>query len=133
MDVSINVRRAGDVAVVVLRGEYDLANAAGLRAELVDVLRSRPSGIVLDLVGVEFCDLGCLRSIANIGRRAGAMGVWVRLAGPSPMIRRVLDITGLGATLPAYPDVEFALRGPRHRGTVPAGRMVGESIDRAAR
>ena len=43
------------------------------------------------------------------------------------MIRRMLDITGLCAALPTYPDVEFALRG--QRGRVPAGRAVGEVID----
>ena len=123
----MNVRRAGNVAVAVLHGEYDLSNLNALRAELVEVLRSRPTGIVLDLAEVEFCDLACLRSMANIGRRAAAMGVWVRAAGPTPMIRRMLEITGLCAALPSYPDVEFALRGPR--GRVPAGRAVSEPLD----
>ncbi|HEX3828511.1 MAG TPA: STAS domain-containing protein [Sporichthyaceae bacterium] len=121
MDAEISVRRAGNVAVAVLQGEYDLSNAAAMYAELIDVLRCRPTGIVLDVAAVEFCDLACLRSMANLGRRAAAVGIWVRMAGPSPMMRRLLEITGLGASLPAYRDVELALRGTR-RATVPGGR-----------
>jgi anti-sigma B factor antagonist len=124
LDAEISVRRAGNVAVAVLHGEYDLGNAASMYAELIDVLRSRPTGIVLDVAAVEFCDLSCLRSMANLGRRAAAVGIWVRMAGPRPMMRRLLEITGLGTSLPAYADVELALRGTRHRATLPAGRAA---------
>jgi anti-anti-sigma factor len=124
VDANINVRRAGSVAVAVLHGEYDLDNAAALHAELIDVLRGRPTGIVLDVAEVEFCDLTCLRLLANLGRRAAAVGIWVRIAGPTPMIRRMLEITGLGASLPAYRDVELALRGARRRAVLPGGRRA---------
>jgi anti-sigma B factor antagonist len=124
VDANMNVRRAGNVAVAVLHGEYDLGNAAVLNAELVDVLRCRPAGIVLDVAEVDFCDLACLRSMANLGRRAAAVGIWVRIAGPKPMLRRLLDVTGLGSSLPAYPDVELALRGSRRPPRVPGGRVT---------
>jgi anti-sigma B factor antagonist len=90
-------------------------------SELIEVLRCRPTGIVLDVAAVGFCDLACLRSMANLARRAAAVGIWVRMAGPTPMMRRLLEITGLGASLPVYRDVELALRGTR-RATVPSGR-----------
>jgi anti-sigma B factor antagonist len=112
------------VAVAVLHGDYDLGNSAALHTELLDVLRSRPSGIVLDLSDVAFCDLTCLRTMASIGHRAAAMGAWVRVAGASTMVRRMLEVTGLSASLPAFPDVELALRGSRIRPMLPGGRAV---------
>ena len=124
MDADINVRRAGGVAVAVLHGDYDLGNSAALHAELLDVLRSRPSGIVLDLSEVHFCDLTCLRTMAGIGHRANAVGAWVRVAGASAMVRRMLEVTGMSASLPTFGDVELALRGSRVRPVLPAGRAV---------
>ncbi len=122
MDADVDVRRAGGIAVAVLHGDYDLGNVAGLHAELLEVLRVRPTGIVVDLSEAGFLDLTALRAMANIARRATAVGVWVRAAGPTPMVRRMLEITGLGASLPTYADVELALRGARGRAVLPAGR-----------
>ena len=112
----------------MLHGDYDLGNVAALHAELLDVLRARPTGIVIDLAEAGFCDLTALRAMANIARRAAAVGVWVRAAGPTPMVRRMLEITGLFACLPTYADVELALRGSRGRAVLPAGRasLVGD-------
>lgn len=122
MDADVDVRRAGGVAVAVLHGDYDLGNVATLHAELLEVLRARPTGIIIDLAEAGFCDLTALRAMANIARRAAAVGVWVRAAGPAPMVRRMLEITGLFACLPTYADVELALRGARGRAVLPAGR-----------
>jgi anti-sigma B factor antagonist len=125
VDAIVTVRRASGVAVAVLHGDHDLSNAPTLHAELLEVLRSRPTGLVLDFSEAAFCDLACLRTLAGFGRRAAAVGVWVRVAGPSPIVRRLLEITGLCRSLPIYPDVELALRGARGRPGVPkAGRRV---------
>lgn len=125
MDANVTVRRASGVAVAVLHGDYDLSNAASLHAELLEVLRSRPTGMVIDLSEAAFCDLACLRTMAALGSRASALGAWMRVAGPSPVVRRLLEITGLCASLPIYPDVELALRGARMRPAVPAsGRRM---------
>jgi anti-anti-sigma factor len=121
MDANLAVRRAGGVVVVALSGDYDLSRTATLHTQLLDVLRSRPTGIVIDCSEVTFCDLACLRTMANLGRRSTAVGTWMRMAGPSPIVRRLLEITGLCTSLPCYGDIEAALRG-KPRASVPAGR-----------
>ncbi|MGQ0624171.1 MAG: STAS domain-containing protein [Sporichthyaceae bacterium] len=118
------VRRSGGVAVVSLSGDCDLSHTASLHAQLLDVLRARPTGMVIDLSEVTFCDLACLRTMSNLGRRAQSVGIWIRLAGPSPIVRRLLEITGLCACLPCFADVELALRG-KARTALPAGRAPG--------
>jgi anti-sigma B factor antagonist len=120
MDESVAVRRSGGVAVAHLRGDYDLANASALRMHLVDVLRQRPTGLVIDLSEVSFCDLACIRTLVALRRRADVLGAWIRLAGPPPLVCRLLDLTGLGASLPVFSDVEHALRGLRGR-SAPGG------------
>ncbi len=120
MDDSVTVRRASGVAVAVLHGEYDIGNAPALRKQLVDVLRQRPIGLVVDLSQVSFCDLACIRALVAVRGRADALGAWLRLAAPPPLLCRLLDLTGLGASLPVFSDVEQAMRGLRGRST-PAG------------
>lgn len=123
MDANFAVRRAGGVVVVALSGDCDLSRAATLHTQLLDVLRARPTGIIIDLSEVTFCDLACLRTMANLGRRSTAVGTWMRMAGPSPIVRRLLEITGLCASLPCFLDVEAAVRG-QARPVVPAGRGI---------
>ncbi len=123
MDANLAVRRAGGVVVVALSGDYDLSRAATLHTQLLDVLRARPTGIVIDCSEVTFCDLACLRTMANLGRRSTAVGTWMRMAGPSPIVRRLLEITGLCASLPCYLDIDAAIRGKALAG-VHAGRGV---------
>jgi anti-sigma B factor antagonist len=120
MDETVAVRRAGGVVVAVLRGEYDVGNAAALRRQLTDLLRQRPAGLVIDLSQVSFCDLACLRTLVALRRRAEALGTWIRLAAPPPLLRRTIDLTGLGGSLPVFGDVEAAFRG-RRAVPVPAG------------
>ena len=40
------------------------------------------------------------------------------------MVRRMLEVTGMSASLPTFPDVELALRGSRARPVLPAGRQM---------
>ena len=120
-DATVIVRKAGAVVVAALRGDYDISNASAVRKRLVDVLRQRPAGLVIDLGDVSFCDLACLRALATLRCRAEALGAWVRLAAPSPVVSRMLELTGLGASLPAYCDVEQALRASHHRIPHPSG------------
>lgn len=110
-DADITVRRTAGVAVVTMSGELDVARVTTVRDQLLDVPRSLPTGIVVDLSGVAFCDLASLRVLAQLGRRAEEDGTWLRLAAPSPVVRRLLEISGLAATLPCFDDVEAALRG----------------------
>jgi anti-sigma B factor antagonist len=124
MDETVAVRRAGGVVVAVLRGEYDLGNAPALRRQLLSVLRQRPVGLVIDLSQVSFCDLACVRTLVALRCRAEALGAWIRLAGPPPVLCRMLDLTGLGASLPVFSDVEHALRGPRGRGALAGVRHL---------
>jgi anti-sigma B factor antagonist len=124
MDERVAVRRAGDVAVAVLHGEYDLRDAPALRRQLMAVLRQRPVGLVIDLSQVSFCDLACMRTLVALRCRADALGAWIRLAGPPPLLCRMLDLTGLGALLPVFGDVEQALRGPRSRYAPPVRHLA---------
>src|SRR6185437_10617036 len=71
--LSLEVRREGDAAVVVARGDIDLSTLAKATAAL-DGARAGARSLVLDLRGVGFMDTSGLRLIIEEERRAAATG-----------------------------------------------------------
>lgn len=86
--------------VIRLRGELDIESAPDLERVL---LRSRPAGqrVVLDLAELQFMDSTGLRVLLR-ARVAADEGRWeIRLRNVPPTIRRLFDMTGVHAALPA--------------------------------
>jgi anti-sigma B factor antagonist len=98
-DELLEVERAdaGGEAVLLVRGEIDLASAPVLGAAVVDALAERPAVVVVDLAGVRFMDSTGLRALLDARLGAGAAGVALRLRAPSPAVARVLELTGVVA------------------------------------
>ncbi|MET8783927.1 STAS domain-containing protein [Streptomyces sp. NPDC004589] len=110
-----SVRRADDCgtwAVVVLRGEVDLALVPALR-EIVDALiAERRARMVLDLEGVSFMDSSALGVLVYAMRRADALGGALRLAAPCEQVRRMLELTGLDTVAKVFAGVPAACDRP---------------------
>jgi anti-anti-sigma factor len=86
--------------VIRLRGELDIESAPDLERVL---LRSRPAGqrVVLDLAELKFMDSTGLRVLLR-ARAAADEGRWqISMRNVPPTIRRLFDMTGVGAALPA--------------------------------
>ncbi|MCW6010900.1 STAS domain-containing protein [Micromonospora sp. CPCC 205371] len=83
-------------ARVAVAGEIDLATTPVLRERLLRVLRDqRPDLLDVDVAGVTFLDctgLGALVAVRNAAIRAGRQ---MRVSHPQPIVRRVLEVTGL--------------------------------------
>jgi anti-anti-sigma factor len=91
----IEVGAEGDEVVLTLRGELDPHTAPNLGDELEKVRTEGGNHIVLDLAGLGFIDSSGLRVIIGAHKAAAADGGRLVLRSPSPMARRLLDITGL--------------------------------------
>jgi stage II sporulation protein AA (anti-sigma F factor antagonist) len=100
----------GKGAVVVATGEVDLFTAPGLRAALLNAARAS-ARVVVDLTGVTFLDSSGLAVLISALQSAGERGQEAspHLAGPTPPVRRVLDITRLSEMLPIHETVAEAL------------------------
>ncbi|MFI7543472.1 STAS domain-containing protein [Actinoplanes sp. NPDC049599] len=101
--------RAVRIAVI---GEIDLSTAEELFADLLGViLAGRPQHIEVDLAGVTFLDcrgLGVLVVARRVAARAGGR---LRITGPQPLVRRVMEATGLLGILSSEPIGRMHLRG----------------------
>jgi anti-anti-sigma factor len=92
--LSFQTTLSGDVAVVALSGELDVAGSALLEHEL-ERLRSDhdPRAIVLDLSGLDFMDSTGLRLVVLADSRARDDARRFALVRGKPDVQRVFEIT----------------------------------------
>jgi anti-sigma B factor antagonist len=83
------------VPVVTVSGELDISNAGALEATVASVSEQRPERLIFDLSGLRFMDSAGIAIL--IGAAASIDSVQVR--HPSPAVRRVLELAGLGDVL----------------------------------
>jgi anti-sigma B factor antagonist len=85
-----------DVLVVGLTGEIDMSNVDDLKDEIGLAARAGARCVVFDLRSLDFIDSSGLSLLVTVANDVGA----ARLRGPSLIVRRLVDLTGLGEILP---------------------------------
>lgn len=95
--------------IVSLHGDIGIATAPALRECLLSALHPGLPLLILDMSGVSLCDAAGLAVLLGTQRRAGALGITLRLAAPRPQVIKVLCITGLDRYLPIHPTLADAL------------------------
>lgn len=111
MDLQVETRTEGDVAVVTASGEVDVFTAPGLDAAIDAELADGRTRLVIDLTGVTFLDstgLGVLVKGLKGAREAGGS---LQLVVTTERIRKIFDITGLDSAMPLFDTVADALAG----------------------
>ncbi len=103
-------RRDG-AAVVVARGELDLASADDLRAALARP-EAAASTVILDLRGITFIDSSGLSVVVAEHQRSRADGFRFAVAvGGAGEVMRLFELAGLVSTLTLIDDPETLLGG----------------------
>jgi anti-anti-sigma factor len=77
--------------VVVLSGELDSSSAASLQERMAAIPPPSAQRLIFDLAGLRFMDSAGIAVLLGAAEKASS----VSLRNPSPIIRRVLEITGL--------------------------------------
>jgi anti-sigma B factor antagonist len=101
------------VVVVAICGELDIVTAPQVEDSLAYLAATRHHRLVLDTAQLSFCDAAGIRVMVRARMRADERGGWLRLAAASTRLRWLLEILGLGASLPAYDTVAHAIAGTR--------------------
>jgi anti-sigma B factor antagonist len=106
--VSMDLSTRGDGrAVVALRGELDVADAASVAAALVAVA-AREQAIIVDLGGLEFTDSSGLAALALVRKQARRAGGDLLLAAPQDQVLRVLAVVQLADVFRVHASVDEA-------------------------
>jgi anti-anti-sigma factor len=93
----------GETVTVVLRGEFDVTSEGFLSGRLERIRQSRPRRLVFVTAQVSYMDCASARLIAGTGRWLPA-GVKPVISRPSPIVHRVLRLSGIGAFCEFDPD-----------------------------
>lgn len=98
--LSIRAQRRGDVHLIALEGELDLANAEALEGELERALAGGERAVVVDMTALTFIDsTGIALLIATVGRVEDS-GRLRFVPSQAPAVVRVLEVTGVDQRLP---------------------------------
>jgi len=87
-----------DELIVVLGGEIDAANAETLTRRLhLECEQIRAERVILDVGGVTFIDSTGLAMLITTSRALDGSGTELVLRSPSALLRKLIDITGIGS------------------------------------
>ncbi|WP_163507477.1 STAS domain-containing protein [Fodinicola acaciae] len=108
-DAAFNVRvhRLDDAVLLSVVGEVDMLTAPTL-ADHIDQVDAGVAVVVLDLSLVAFFSSTAIAALIDGQRRLAEKGIGLRVV-PSTVVRRALEIVGLGDTVPMYDEATHAL------------------------
>jgi anti-sigma B factor antagonist len=94
---------AVDTAIVDMEGELDIVTADMALERVRAIIDSHKGPVIANLSGIRFCDARGLRALLRMAKYAEQAGCTFQLAEPTPMVIRLLRVTGLNDTLRTLP------------------------------
>jgi anti-sigma B factor antagonist len=110
MTIAIEGATTRGLAAVAVSGEVDITTAPDLRAWLTKVLDDGAADVVVDLSGVAFMDSSGLSVLVGAHRRLARIGGRLGVVGVSPMMSRLLTVTGLARIFDLRDVTDLELR-----------------------
>jgi anti-sigma B factor antagonist len=95
IEIETHIDPAG-TCIVTLAGELDTSNVASLEATMASITQQPPLRLIFDLGDLRFMDSAGIAVLL----KAASTSSSVQLRDPSPIVQRVLEVTGLTGVLP---------------------------------
>ena len=111
------------LVIVSFDGELD-AGDPSCEDELQSIVAAGARNVVVDMSQVCFIDSSIVRALLLTHEAVEGTGGWLRLVYTHHMVRRVIEICGLGDVLPQYSSLQSARRGVQ--ATAPPGDVGQE-------
>lgn len=102
---------ASGATVLTTTGRLNLTSAAGLRAQLTDLIAAGNTRIVVDLSATDAIDSSGIGALIAALKAARVAGGDLRIAAPNEQIRSVLKLTNLSRVLLVQTDVDAPFDG----------------------
>ncbi len=110
-EFSVSTEDRGDLALVAVGGELDLASGPELESALDAITTPPTTRLVIDLRELEFMDSTGLSIIVRAHQRLADAGCEIGLVKGSPQVQRLLDLTGLAERVRLVADPAELLDG----------------------
>ena len=108
MKATVTHRKIGQVDTVAIAGRLTAAEAPAVRQEILQVLERGDARLVLDLPEMTFCDSSGLSVLISALKAARGSGGNVSLAGLTPSVRALIELTRLQQVFEIFDDAEVA-------------------------
>lgn len=108
--MELTCRESPGALIVTLQGRLEAVNAPECKQSLQVYAQAGGGRLILDLSGLEFVDSSGLGVLLTVLRQAGAKGGDVRLACPTPSVRRLLTLTRLDRIFACFDSLDEAAR-----------------------
>jgi anti-sigma B factor antagonist len=100
--VELSIDRSLDsdgLATISLSGELDSSNVGELDTTVSAILAERPDRVIFDLSRLRFIDSAGISILVRVAAEVGTL----QIRDPTPIVRRVIEITGLTGILQVEP------------------------------
>jgi anti-sigma B factor antagonist len=98
---------------IALDGRLDIQGAQAIDMKFTALTATRKAGIIVDLSRVDFLASIGIRTLLSNAKAAANRGGRMVLCSPQPLVREVLETSGVASLIPVYDDpdsAEVALR-----------------------
>jgi anti-sigma B factor antagonist len=99
----------GDILKITLDGRLDVEGTQAIDLKFTALTATKRAGILVDMTGVSFLASIGIRTLLTSAKVASNRGGKLVLVNPQPMVRDVLDRSGVSSLVPVYPDQVSAL------------------------
>ena len=106
---NVSLGALGNVTVVHVSGEIDLATCESVAEVVFDQLGQEPDALVIDLSGVGFMGSTGLSMLVEAHRQAERCGTSLHIVATTPPVLRTLEISGLDSVLPIRGSISAAV------------------------
>jgi anti-anti-sigma factor len=110
LSVELTIREVNGPAVVVLHGEFDLADIPAVASYLIAAAAACGS-VIVDLTGLAYISYGGLEVLRRAQTMTRTLGGELLLAGPQGQVRAFLEATGMIGVFSVCPAVQQAPSG----------------------
>lgn len=105
-----SVDRRGDVSTVHVSGSVDGLTAEDLQRVLSSEVEAGHHNVVADFGDVDYTSSAGLRVLLATLKQTRSRGGDLRLAGPNPEVRKVLELSGFTSILRVFRTVDDAVK-----------------------
>ncbi|MHC5057461.1 MAG: STAS domain-containing protein [Planctomycetota bacterium] len=108
------MERVDEILIVKPHGRLSVREGHELLAAIFEEVGARPRDVIVDLSGVSDMSSWGFALVCGLARKLAEMGHSLRIAGPTPFVRKYLEIfTGMKQPIRFHDNREDALRQAR--------------------
>ncbi|RKT46213.1 STAS domain-containing protein [Thiocapsa rosea] len=98
-----------NILKVTLEGRLDVEGTQAIDLKLTTLTATSRKAVLVDLSQVDFLASIGIRTLLTCAKTTSKRGGKMLLVNPQPMVRAVLDRSGVSSLIPVYADAETAL------------------------